>query len=75
MFAIQGFSAEYQGSDNIEILDLAKVSTAPSGPYRMLYMAIGIVLGGMIGVSSVLTRVQKRDHHYFNYYYYEEYTE
>lgn len=26
-------------------------------------------------IGSVLTRVQKRDHRYFNYYYYEEYTE
>jgi len=26
-------------------------------------------------IGSVLTRVQKRDHRYFNYYYYEEYVE
>lgn len=54
MFAIQELSAEYQGFDNIEILDLAKVPTAPSGPNRMLYIAIGLVLGGMIGVGLVL---------------------
>jgi len=54
MLAIQELSTQYQGFDNIEILDLAKIPTAPSGPNRMLYLAIGLVLGGMIGVGTIL---------------------
>ena len=54
MLAIQDLSTQYEGFDNIEILDMAKVPLSPSGPNRMLYLAIGIVLGGMIGVSVIL---------------------
>jgi len=38
---------------DIEILDEATTPLSPSGPNRMLYMAIGVVLGGMIGVFGV----------------------
>jgi capsular polysaccharide biosynthesis protein len=54
MVAIQVLSSEYEGFDNIEILDTAKVPTAPSGPNRMLYLMIGFVLGGLLGVGLVL---------------------
>jgi capsular polysaccharide biosynthesis protein len=54
MVAIQVLSSEYEGFDNIEILDTAKVPTAPSGPNRMLYLMIGLVLGGLLGVGLVL---------------------
>jgi len=46
-------SQEFEGFDNIEVLDSASVPTSPSGPNRLLYLAIGIVLGGMIGVFGV----------------------
>jgi len=54
MVAIQVLSSEYEGFDNIEILDTAKVPTSPSGPNRMLYLMIGLVLGGLLGVGLVL---------------------
>ena len=50
---MQEVSAQFQGFDNIEILDTATVPSSPSGPNRLLFMAIGIVLGGMIGVFAV----------------------
>lgn len=46
-------SAQFQGFDNIEILDTATVPLSPSGPNRLLFMAIGVVLGGMVGVFAV----------------------
>jgi capsular polysaccharide biosynthesis protein len=54
MLAIQELSTQYEGFDNIEILDMAKVPMSPSGPNRMLYLAIGTVLGGMVGISVIL---------------------
>ena len=50
---MRGMSDILQGFDNIEILDTARVPLTPSGPNRLLFMAIGIVLGGMIGVFTV----------------------
>lgn len=47
-------SSEYAGLDNIEILDEATMPENPSGPNRMLYMAVAFVLGGMIGTFIVL---------------------
>ncbi|MFP4078861.1 MAG: YveK family protein [Candidatus Izemoplasmataceae bacterium] len=51
---IQETSAEFQGLDNIEVLDEAQLPEGPSGPNRMLYMAVAFVLGGMIGTFTVL---------------------
>ena len=50
---MQEVSAQIQGFDNIEILDDARVPSQPSGPNRLLFMAIGVVLGGMVGVFAV----------------------
>ncbi len=50
---MQEVSAQYEGFDSIEILDVARVPSSPSGPNRPLYLAIGLVLGLMIGVFSV----------------------
>lgn len=50
---MQVVSAQFQGFDNIEILDVARVPSGPSGPNRLLFMAIGVVLGGMVGVFAV----------------------
>ncbi|MFU8793651.1 MAG: YveK family protein [Acholeplasmataceae bacterium] len=46
-------SSQYQGFDNIEILDVASIPTTPTGPNRILYVAIGIILGGIIGVGII----------------------
>ena len=54
MLAIQELSTQYDGFDNIELLDMAKVPNAPSGPNRMLYLMIGLVLGAMVGVGVIL---------------------
>lgn len=51
---IQETSSEFDGLDNIEILDNASAPNNPSGPNRTLYMAVGVVLGGMIGAFIVL---------------------
>ncbi|MFW5895067.1 MAG: YveK family protein [Bacillota bacterium] len=47
-------SSEFEGLDNIEVLNDASTPEGPSGPNRMLYMAVAFVLGGMIGTFIVL---------------------
>ena len=51
---VQALSATFEGLENVEVLDTAQPPVNPSGPNRMLYMAVGILLGGMIGVGIVL---------------------
>ena len=51
---IQELSQEFNGLQEVEVLDTAQVPSNPSGPNRMLYIAVGILLGGMIGVGLVL---------------------
>lgn len=51
---IQETSGEFAGLDNIEVLDEASMPESPSGPNRTLYMAVALVLGGMIGAFIVL---------------------
>ena len=51
---IQELSQEFNGLQEVEVLDTAEVPTAPSGPNRLLYVAVGILLGGMLGVGLVL---------------------
>jgi capsular polysaccharide biosynthesis protein len=51
---MEATSQEFEGLDNIEILDLATMPEQPSGPNRILYMAIAFILGGMIGGFWVL---------------------
>ncbi|OHE26094.1 MAG: hypothetical protein A2Y45_00365 [Tenericutes bacterium GWC2_34_14] len=50
---MQTVSLQFEGFDNIEILDVATTPIAPSGPNRMLYVVIGILLGGIVGVGIV----------------------
>ncbi len=50
---MQTISLNYEGFDNIEILDVADRPELPSGPNRLLYMVISILLGGIIGVGIV----------------------
>jgi len=51
---VQALSATFEGLENVEVLDTAQPPVNPSGPNRMLYMAVGILLGGMVGAGSVL---------------------
>lgn len=51
---IQELATEFEGLENVEVLDTATLPTIPSGPNRMLYMVVGILLGGMVGVGVVL---------------------
>lgn len=51
---VQRLSIEYEGLDNVEILDVATIPNSPSGPNRLMYIAIGFVLGGMLSVITVL---------------------
>ena len=43
----------FRNLEPIDVLDQAKLPLAPSGPNRLLYLAIGLVLGGMVGVFAV----------------------
>lgn len=46
-------SQNFEGFNNIEILDSAKEPTSPSGPNRLMYVLIGTMLGGIVGVGLV----------------------
>lgn len=51
---VRQLSTEFENLDNVEVLDTAAAPENPSGPNRILYMAVGILLGGMVGVGIVL---------------------
>ncbi len=51
---VQELSAEFEGLENVEILDVATTPVNPSGPNRLLYVVMGILLGGITGVGAVL---------------------
>ncbi len=50
---MQEVSGSFEGFDNIEILDEAQFPLKPSGPNRMLYVTIGIIIGGITGVGVI----------------------
>ena len=50
---MQVVSLQFEGFDNIEVLDVAQTPQIPSGPNRILYVAIGIILGGIFGVGMI----------------------
>ena len=50
---MQDVTKDFEGFDHIEILDVADVPSIPSGPNRMLYLAIGVILGGIMGVGVI----------------------
>ena len=50
---MQQVSLQFEGFDNIEVLDVAQTPDIPSGPNRILYVAIGIILGGILGVGII----------------------
>lgn len=45
---------DFEGFDNIEVLDRATLPRTSSGPNRVLYLLIGTLLGGIISVGMVL---------------------
>jgi len=51
---LQDVTDDFEGLEQVEVIDIAETPLTPSGPNRTLYMAIGLVLGGMIGVGIVL---------------------
>mgnify|MGYP000895392997 FL=1 len=51
---IKDLSTEFVGLENVEVLYPAETPTAPSGPNRLLYVIVGGLLGGIIGVGLVL---------------------
>jgi len=51
---VQALSLEFDGLENVEVLDTASTPVNPSGPNRMLYLAVGILLGGMVAVGIIL---------------------
>lgn len=51
---LQDVTDDFEGLEQVEVIDVADTPLAPSGPNRTLYMAIGLVLGGMVGVGLVL---------------------
>jgi capsular polysaccharide biosynthesis protein len=46
-------SNEIENLESVDSWGLAEVPNSPSGPNRLLYMVIGIILGGIIGVFAV----------------------
>lgn len=51
---MQVATLNFEGFDNIEILDPARLPNEASGPNRLLYLVIGTLLGGILGVGIVL---------------------
>ena len=51
---VKDLSREFEGLEDVEVLDTASIPTAPSGPNRMQYTIMGVLLGGMIGVGFVI---------------------
>lgn len=50
---MQVATLNFEGFDNIEILDPARLPNEASGPNRLLYLVIGTLLGGILGVGIV----------------------
>lgn len=48
--------ASNASSDNIVVVSSAMTPATPTGPNRLLYLAIGVVLGGMVGVMSAFLK-------------------
>lgn len=51
---VQTIAIDFEGLENVEILDVAVTPTSPSGPNRNLYIAVGILLGGMLSTGIIL---------------------
>ncbi len=51
---LQELTTDFESLENIELLDGAVASENPSGPNRPLYIVIGVLLGGVLGLGFVL---------------------
>lgn len=51
---MKDLASELDSLEAIDSLDVAKVPTSPSGPNRVLYLVIGVLLGGVLGTGFVL---------------------
>lgn len=51
---VQSIAIDFEGLENVEILDVAVIPNVPSGPNRSLYIIVGILLGGMVSVAIIL---------------------
>lgn len=51
---VKDLSVEFEGLEDVEILDIAELPTSPSGPNHILHIMIGTVLGGMTGVGLIV---------------------
>lgn len=45
----------FEGFDNIEILDQANLPNNPSGPNRLLYVLIATILGGIVSLGLIFS--------------------
>lgn len=54
VYVVQELSIDFVILEDIEILDVALIPNAPSGPNKLLILVMGLMLGGILGVGSVL---------------------
>lgn len=47
-------SQDFDGLEEIEVFDFAQIPQIPSGPNRMMYVIVGVLLGSVLGVGVVL---------------------
>lgn len=53
VLTVQRLSLEFDGLENVEILDQAELPTSPSGPNRLLYVIGGILIGSIVGLGII----------------------
>jgi capsular polysaccharide biosynthesis protein len=51
---VKELTVEFESLENVEVLDTAVTPEEPSGPNRVLYMIIGVLLGGILGAGFIL---------------------
>ncbi len=52
---VSDVTKDFEGFDNIEVLDCACLPVEPSGPNRVLYLLIATILGGIVSVGLILS--------------------
>jgi capsular polysaccharide biosynthesis protein len=53
IYVMEDTAKNFEGFDNIEILDQANLPISPSGPNRILYLVIAAILGGVISLGMI----------------------
>lgn len=51
---VKDLTVEFESLEDAELLDTAVTPDKPSGPNRILYMVIGILLGGILGAGFII---------------------